>query len=42
MGAEAALYKSAQKGIAADENQLAVYGYGCEGADAVLVAWVRL
>lgn len=29
-------------GIAADENQLAVYEYGCEGADAVLVAWVRL
>ncbi len=29
-------------GVAADEGQLAVYEYGCEGADAILVAWVTL
>lgn len=29
-------------GIAADETQLAVYEYGCEGADAVLVIWAKL
>ncbi len=28
-------------GVAADEQQIAVYEYGCNGADAVLVAWVR-
>lgn len=29
-------------GVAADSRQLAVYEYGCGGADAQLVAWVRL
>jgi hypothetical protein len=29
-------------GIAADENQIAVYLYGCNGIDAELVAWVKL
>jgi hypothetical protein len=29
-------------GIAADEKQIAVYRYGCNGADAELVAWVAL
>ena len=29
-------------GVAADDEQLAVYEYGCNGADAVLVAWVKL
>ena len=28
-------------GVAADADQLAVYEYGCNGADAVLVAWLR-
>lgn len=28
-------------GVAADEQQIAVYEYGCSGTDAVLVAWVR-
>ena len=27
-------------GVAADEKQIAVYRYGCNGADAKLVAWV--
>lgn len=29
-------------GIAADSEQLAVYEYGCNGADAILVAWLKL
>ncbi|MDD4538551.1 MAG: hypothetical protein PHT80_06010 [Lentisphaeria bacterium] len=29
-------------GVAADDAQIAVYEYGCNGADAILVAWVRL
>lgn len=29
-------------GVAADDGQIAVYEYGCNGADAVLVAWIRL
>ncbi|MDD4689327.1 MAG: hypothetical protein PHE51_06235 [Eubacteriales bacterium] len=29
-------------GVAADENQIAVYRYGCNGTDAELVAWVKL
>ena len=29
-------------GIAADGHQIAVYEYGCGGAHAQLVAWVRL
>lgn len=29
-------------GVAADDEQLAVYEYGCNGANAVLVAWLRL
>lgn len=29
-------------GIAADERQIAVYEYGCDGADAVLMAWIKL
>jgi len=29
-------------GVAADDEQIAVYEYGCNGADAVLIAWVRL
>ncbi len=28
-------------GVAADEQQIAVYEYGCNGTDAVLVAWVK-
>lgn len=28
-------------GVAADEQQIAVYEYGSNGTDAVLVAWVR-
>ncbi len=28
-------------GVAADEQQIAVYEYGCDGTDAVLAAWVR-
>lgn len=26
-------------GVAADERQIAVYEYGCNGADAVLIVW---
>ena len=29
-------------GIAADENQIAVFTYGCGGKDAELVLWLRL
>lgn len=29
-------------GIAADENQIAVFTYGCGGKDAELVAWLKL
>lgn len=29
-------------GIAADENQIAVFTYGCGGSDAELVMWLRL
>lgn len=29
-------------GVAADETQIAVFTYGCNGADAELVLWVRL
>lgn len=29
-------------GIASDGEQIAVYQYGCNGADAELVAWVKL
>jgi len=29
-------------GIAADETQIAVYEYGCNGSDAELIAWVKL
>lgn len=29
-------------GVAADENQIAVFSYGCGGKDAELVMWVRL
>ncbi len=29
-------------GIAADNQQLAVYEYGCNGTEAVLIAWVSL
>lgn len=29
-------------GVAADDGQIAVYEYGCNGTDAVLVAWVSL
>ncbi len=28
-------------GVAADEQQIAVYEYGCSGTDAELVAWVK-
>ncbi len=28
-------------GVAADAEQIAVYEYGCNGADAVLVAWLK-
>lgn len=28
-------------GVAADEQQIAVFEYGCNGTDAVLVAWLR-
>lgn len=28
-------------GIAADGRQIAVYEYGCNGADAELVAWIK-
>ncbi len=28
-------------GVAADEQQIAVYEYGCNGTDAELVAWVK-
>lgn len=27
-------------GVAADERQIAVYEYGCNGADAVLIVWL--
>lgn len=29
-------------GVAADETQIAVFTYGCNGADAELVLWMRL
>jgi hypothetical protein len=29
-------------GIAADENQIAVFSYGCNGRDAELVVWLAL
>lgn len=29
-------------GVAADDGQIVVYEYGCNGTDAVLVAWVSL
>lgn len=29
-------------GVAADENQIAVYSYGCGGREAELVMWIRL
>ena len=29
-------------GIAADENQIAVFKYGCDGVDAELIMWVKL
>jgi len=29
-------------GVAADENQIAVYRYGCGGSNAELILWVRL
>lgn len=29
-------------GIAADEGQIAVYQYGCNGADAELILWVAI
>lgn len=29
-------------GVAADENQIAVFSYGCGGGDAELVLWIRL
>lgn len=29
-------------GIAADENQIAVFAYGCRGRDAELVMWIKL
>lgn len=29
-------------GIAAADEQLAVYEYGCKGSDAVLIAWIKL
>jgi len=29
-------------GIAADENMIAVYRYGCEGKDSELIAWISL
>lgn len=29
-------------GIAADNDQLAVFEYGCNGSDAELVVWVKL
>ena len=29
-------------GIAADENQIAVFTYGCGGKDAELVMWIKL
>ncbi len=28
-------------GIAADENMIAIYKYGCAGKDSELIAWVR-
>ncbi len=28
-------------GIAADENMIAVYRYGCAGKDSELIAWVK-
>lgn len=29
-------------GIAADDKQIAVYEYGCNGIDAELIAWLKL
>jgi len=29
-------------GVAADDRQIAVYEYGCQGRDAELIAWVKL
>ena len=29
-------------GIAADESQIAVYEYGCNGTEAILILWARL
>lgn len=29
-------------GIAADESQVVVYEYGCDGKNAIVVAWIRL
>jgi hypothetical protein len=29
-------------GIAADDNQIAVFSYGCDGKDAELVIWLKL
>ena len=29
-------------GIAADENQIAIFSYGCDGRDAELVMWLKL
>lgn len=29
-------------GIAADDRQIAVYEYGCQGRDAELIAWVKI
>ena len=29
-------------GVAADENQIAVFSYGCGGKDAELVMWIKL
>ncbi len=28
-------------GVAADDDQIAVYEYGCNGADAILMAWLK-
>ena len=29
-------------GVAADENSIAVFRYGCEGSDAELILWKRI
>ena len=29
-------------GVAADETQIAIFEYGCNGVDAELIAWIKL